>query len=194
MIGNDHEKDLFSLLETLKDAMESQWVMKLLKRSFSPLIKNSGCKIIRSSHAIYWAVKYNYYWSRSCFPTAIKEYVNLSCPHSWKTTLFFWLCWKTKTSLKYIFRALSHYDLSIEKNVNDERVFIKPKPISMLLIIGRNSLVGPYLLINSLDYLKTDIMAHKCKTFNTFFQPLHLEETCHLTHLACSFSKKCYAQ
>ncbi len=27
MIGNDHEKDLFSLLETLKDTMESQWVM-----------------------------------------------------------------------------------------------------------------------------------------------------------------------
>ncbi len=24
MIGNDHEKDLFSLLETLKDTMESQ--------------------------------------------------------------------------------------------------------------------------------------------------------------------------
>ncbi len=30
MIGNDHEKDLFSLLETLKDTMESQWVMNLL--------------------------------------------------------------------------------------------------------------------------------------------------------------------
>ncbi len=30
MIGNDHEKDLFSLLETLKDAMESQLVMNLL--------------------------------------------------------------------------------------------------------------------------------------------------------------------
>ncbi len=26
-IGNDHEKDLFSLFETLKDTIESQWVM-----------------------------------------------------------------------------------------------------------------------------------------------------------------------
>ncbi len=29
MLGNDHEKDLFSLLEALKDTMESQCVMNI---------------------------------------------------------------------------------------------------------------------------------------------------------------------
>ncbi len=35
MIGNDHEKDLFSLIETLEDTMESQCVMNITVRDIS---------------------------------------------------------------------------------------------------------------------------------------------------------------
>ncbi len=44
MIGNDHEKDLISLHETLKDTTESQWIMMLLLDMFC-VVTTSRCRI-----------------------------------------------------------------------------------------------------------------------------------------------------